>query len=284
VQGHVYLVRGITPGAHDLLGAIRLLSEDDTGWTFAWRVLRTWPVQRNRGDVADPYWLAADPPESLAAVDVDALVDLLGRIREIARKKLYEIPEDVRSRFADYLTGDEKGVTRLLPRARYDPLVEGRGGGAYFSFATKRLDYDQAPDVGFDQGMYWSVGVGNSAGFLLDLGVVPLESVGSDAGRELPGLAEKSREAWQLLWKIAPLDEGRMNRAISREDEEAARRIDLEGRAGPAVGHTYLIRSIRAGEHDVLAVFTTAARDEHGDWIAYRVIWNRKLEPDPKPR
>jgi hypothetical protein len=132
--------------------------------------------------------------------------------------------------------------------------------------------------------MYWSVGVGNSAGFLLDLGVVPLESVGSDAGRELPGLAEKSREAWQLLWKIAPLDEGRMNRAISREDEEAARRIDLEGRAGPAVGHTYLIRSIRAGEHDVLAVFTTAARDEHGDWIAYRVIWNRKLEPDPKPR
>lgn len=284
VAGHVYLVRGITPGAHDLLGAIRLLAEDDTGWTFAWRVLRTWPVVRTRGDVTDPYWLAADPPESLAAVGVDALVDLLARIREVARRKLYDIPADVRSRFADFLAGEEKGVTRLLPRGRYDPLVEGRGGGAYFSFATKQLDYDHEPDISFDQGMYYSGLYGGNAGLLLDLGVVPLESIGSDAGREPPGLAEKSREAWQLLWKIAPLDEGRMNRAISREDEEAARRIELVGRAGPAVGHTYLIRSIHPGQHDVLAVFTTAARDEHGDWIAYRVIWNRKLEPDPKPR
>jgi hypothetical protein len=38
----------------------------------------------------------------------------------------------------------------------------------------------------------------------------------------------------------------------------------------------------RGDEHDGPAVFMTVARDEHGDWIAWCVIWSRKLEKKPE--
>jgi hypothetical protein len=53
-------------------------------------------------------------------------------------------------------------------------------------------------------------------------------------------------------------------------------------RAAPGLRSGTPIRSILPGEHDVLAVFTTAA-DEHATGSS-GVIWNRKLEQDPKPR
>jgi len=45
-----------------------------------------------------------------------------------------------------------------------------------------------------------------------------------------------------------------------------------------------LIRSILPGKHDILAAFTTAAVDDEGTWIVWRVLRNRSLAGEPKPR
>ncbi len=283
-NGHAYLVRGITPGAHDLLAAFTPIAQDEHGWTIAWRVLHTWPVQRNRGETPDPYWMMPDPPAVFSSQSVEALVDLLARIRAVAQPKLLEMPAGLKERFASLLTAEGTGITRLLVRGRYDPLIEKREGGACYSFATGEHDYDREPDLMLEQGMYRSGLYGPGAGLVLDLGAIPIESVGASVGREPVGLNERGREAWRFLWTLKSIDGSRQERAISSEDQARSDRLELRRGAGAEVGHSYLMRSILAGEHDVLAAFTTASRDEHGDWIAYRVIWNRKLKKDAEPR
>jgi RNA polymerase sigma-70 factor (ECF subfamily) len=282
--GHAYLVRGITPGAHDVLATFTPIARDEDGWTIAWRVLRTWSVQRNVREVGDPFWMMPDPPAFLASQTVEALVDLLARIRVAAQAKLFKMPAGMRERFASFLTGEGTGITRLLTRGRYDSIVEKRGGGAYYSFATGENDYDREPDIVVDQGVYGSGFYGSSAGLILDLGAIPVESVSAEVGSEPAGLRDRSREAWRFLWTLRALDEGSQSGAISREDRTTASRLELVHGAGSELGHSYLVRSIVTGAHDVLAVFTTAARDEHGDWIAYKMIWNRKLKKDAQPR
>ncbi|HEV8113762.1 MAG TPA: sigma-70 family RNA polymerase sigma factor [Planctomycetota bacterium] len=282
--GHAYLVRGITHGAHDVLAAFTPIAQDEYGWTIAWRVLHTWPVQRNRGEMPDPLWIMPDPPAFLASQSVEALVDLFGRIRTVAQAKLFEMPAELKERIASLQGGERTGVARLLTRGRYDAVIEKRGGGCYYSFASGENDYDREPDIELEQGMYRSGFYGSNTGLLLDLGAIPIDSVGASAGKEPAGLNDRGREVWQFLWALKPVDGGRQARAISGDDEATSNRLELRRGVGAEVGHTYLLRSVLAGEHDVLAVFTTAARDEHGDWIAYRVIWNRKLATEPKPR
>jgi hypothetical protein len=61
-------------------------------------------VQRNRGDVTDPYWLAVlpNPSRRSASTRCDLRIDTRGREDEA-----FDVPADVRSRFAS-LDGEEK--------------------------------------------------------------------------------------------------------------------------------------------------------------------------------
>jgi hypothetical protein len=193
------------------------------------------------------------------------------------------MPAGLKERYSRLLVAEGTGITRLLSMGRYGPLLDESGGGAYYSFANGAHDSEREPDLLLDFGMYASGVYGRNTGYVLDLGATAIESLGAGAGNEPDGLNDRAREAWSLLWTMKVVDDGPQGLAISSEDAATALRLELV-RTGAEVGHTYLVRSITLGDHDVLAAFSTAARDEHGDWIAYRVIWNRKLEKPSKSR
>jgi RNA polymerase sigma-70 factor (ECF subfamily) len=281
--GHAYLVRGITPGAHDVLAAFVPVANDERGWTIAWRVLHTWPVTRTRVAVDDPYWILPDAPAVLAGQSAEALLELFAGIRSAARAKLFDVPAGLKERYASLLEREDCGIARLLTLGRYGPFLDGRFAGAAYSFATRESESEREPDLELERGMYRTAYHGGGPGLLLDLGAIPIDAVGGSAASEPAGLSDDDREAWRFLWTAAPATD-RRGLALSPADGETSRRLQLDRGVAPAIGHTYLMRSILPGEHDVLAVFTTAARDEHGDWIAYRVIWNRKLKKDTEPR
>jgi hypothetical protein len=79
-------------------------------------------------------------------------------------------------------------------------------------------------------------------------------------------------------------EKGEREHALSRADETRSSVLGFESVVPAKLGHSYLVRCILPNEHDILAVFTTAAMDEAGVWIVWRVLWNRSLRDESKPR
>jgi hypothetical protein len=95
-------------------------------------------------------------------------------------------------------------------------------------------------------------------------------------------LSPANREIWELLWTLRAADQGANGRAVSLLEESRVRQFVPVRTVPGRIGHTYLLRSIVAGEHDVLAAFSTVDRDEHGDWILWQRIQERDLKSAPK--
>src|SRR5438270_7086486 len=74
-------------------------------------------------------------------------------------------PEADRINYAEFLSQPNTGLLRLLPREIYESdtnkankkTLTLRGGGAYFSFTTLSHEYDNATDIGLEQG-YLQIG------------------------------------------------------------------------------------------------------------------------------
>ena len=92
-------------------------------------------------------------------------------------------------------------MARILPRGRFDALIERRGGGAYWSFVKRDNSYDKEPDLELQQGMFMSGFYGGNEGRLLDLGEMPLEDVEADPARAPRVLDEQGRRVWAHFFK-----------------------------------------------------------------------------------
>lgn len=210
-------------------------------------------------------------PEILARLEEASIADfqnLLREIRSIATKRLLTPPDHVQARYAEYRTGDRTGLARILPRGKYDLIVEPRGGGAYWSFKTGSNSYDAEPDLELQNGEYHTSFYGGTTGFLMDLGDHPIDDVDADPDRPPAGLDETGLARWAWLWKEAePRDEKRPDRRELRgENPGLTDRVKAEPR------HTYLLRAILPGEHDILVVFRPVDEDETGVTLIYRIL------------
>jgi RNA polymerase sigma-70 factor (ECF subfamily) len=282
--GRAYLLRAINPLGHDLLVGFTVLQQDEVGSTIAWRILHAWPMASRWNPGNDPYWWVADPPEAMSTREVDSLVSSLDRIRAAARAKLLTVPAEVTAHFAEVLALPQTGVARLLTYQRYQALVEAGDGGAHFSFTTGANTSGLAADIGLGVWGYEHACFGPNCGYLLDLGAIPIESVGEALGPPPPGLSQRDKERWSFLMTLPSPEKGKRTRPLGRDDEVRARQCEFPIGVRPEVGHACLVRSIVAGDHDVLAVFTTAAVDEAGAWIVWRMLWNRSLVDESSPR
>jgi branched-subunit amino acid aminotransferase/4-amino-4-deoxychorismate lyase len=264
MPGRAYLVRGITPGKHDVLAAFEAIAEDENGWTIAWRILRIGPAAAPSAHRADPYWWVPPPPAWQAEADLAPLIAVLDETRAAAQSKLFDPSPELRARFRASLAQTGTKLARLLSGERYAAVVLAPDAGSAYSFAAGKNVAIESSDLRID-GERYEVRLEKSAcGVLLDYGVRTLESVGGSRDDRPEDLSSADREVWELLWDLQPADKGRLGRAIAAADEARVVRFAPARALEARLAHTYLLRSIVAGDHDVLVAFSTVDRDEHG--------------------
>ena len=79
-------------------------------------------------------------------------------------------------------------------------------------------------------------------------------------------------------------ERGRRSQRAPDQDELREEQLKFARGVRPELGHTCLVRAIVPGNHDVLAAFTTAAMDDAGTWIVWRVLRQRSLREESKPK
>src|SRR5215204_5277937 len=133
----------------------------------------------------------------------DVLKELEAKRAELAslEKKVLDPSDADRDANAEFLSGSDTGLIRLLPRETYSTngkrTLTINGGGAYYSFALSTHEYGRGSDISLEQGQL-SVGVaGFDYGLLLNVGDVPLNQLTSDhlAIRALLAYAPATTEA-----------------------------------------------------------------------------------------
>lgn len=254
VAGHSYLLRSILPHEHDHLVAFRVMDVSPQSVVLVGRVIKTWPVAEPR---RKPWpaieWSYADAPDWLLQLDDPALFALRDDIEDQVADRLLTVPATVIAEHPELVGVPNAGLARLCPRGRYDFETPVRGGFAYYSFVTGSHDYDEEPDLSWSADQFTSGFAGNNLGAFLDLGDLPLADV--SASTPPAGLAPEQRTTWDALH--AP--------ALS-EDMVPFSMVPV------VIGHTYVLRSVLEGEHDVLAAFRPVQQDERGMTIAWRVL------------
>ena len=133
-------------------------------------------------------------------------------------------------------------------------LVGLRGAGSFLSFATGIQDYDHEPDIALDQ-VFQSGFYGGTVGLVVRLDATKLGDV---------------------------VDE----RSIPAVYEERIRKAAQSTQAVVGLGVSYLVRSVMAGEHDLVAAFEVIGRDDKSATIAWRVLklWDTpRHEQTPRP-
>ena len=227
------------------------------------------------GSTATP----SGPPQGVSTRDVGTmqvpdLIDLATKIRQRVEDSLLTPPENIKNRYASLLSRSDAGVGRILPRGKFDHVIEKRGGGAYYSFATRDNSYDKEPDLTLDSGNYSSGFYGGTFGYVLDLGAVSIEAVPDSPSVAPPGLDEKSRAIWEFLWS----DAGSTRNAYSEDFAKRKNALGISHTSAAAqVGHAYVVRAILLGEHDHLVAFAPVDDDEFGLTLVWRILKNWPL-------
>ena len=80
----------------------------------------------------------------------------------------------------------------------------------------------------------------------------------------LPG---DKAEAWAFLWEDIPAE-----RNGRRAYQKRGRKLGLRDRAKAEPEHTYLLRAVLPGEHDILVAFRDVHRDDHGHTLVFREL------------
>lgn len=258
---------------------------------------------------------AVPQPNAERAEAIRRLLDEAAMVQSELRRKLLEpAPEYVAMAAA---LGPNGGAARLLDRVRFsfelrNPLGVS-GGGAYYSFANRSNSFDDEPDLafeGFEDGVFQIESSRSDMGFIVDLGDLPLESLGFEPSRPPGTLDSENAERWKVLFGTESGSEvvkawKKLEREPSAEDRkkeffelmdtlknrgpEAAEQLQLkrrqEGADGARMGRTYLLRSFRSGDHDHCVAFRTVAVDDYGYTIVWRVLkqFPMKRERDRAP-
>lgn len=215
---------------------------------------------RSAGSVLDVAVAEDAPLEALAA-------DLLAVHKTIDRR-LLTVPDRLRTTHASLLAQPDTGIGRILPRGKFEKLLTMPGGGAYWSFATRSNSYQESPDVELQNGSFSSGFYGSSIGYLIDLGTLPLERVPDGPGILPSPLDESQRGVWEFLWS----ERGEGPRGYAPDFTERASALGAPRQATAIVGHTYVLRAILPGEHDILVAFASVEGDENGHTLVHRVL------------
>lgn len=186
------------------------------------------------------------------------------RERLIDMEKVFLAPsaEDLSS-LEEFLRQPNTGVTRLMPREKYDQHMLTRGAGAFYSFNGLTHDYGKGADILLEQGAFRVGFAGANFAFIGLLGDLPLDAITVEhpgvrflAGFETPSLEPDARE------------QQRRTKA-GFEAEGFAYRNTLPA----TVNRTYAVRSVNYGGSDLLIAFRVTRQDGDGSLIlAWKIL------------
>lgn len=272
--GTTFLVRTVGEGDFDLLAALEVLADDDFGITFAWRILKSWPISPRPGGRSMPSPLTTPPPSPrwLAELGAVELLELQDQLWKVSEPRLFAPAPDLVEHWADLLREPDTGIVRLFDDERWSPLLSVAGGGTCASFEKDTRAMTYGANVALSKGRYRSAFWGGDLALLLHLGDVDPRNI-----REfVPEPHEAgARERWDLLWNLrAPIAGPREEREVPEQIRERLRALELEGSRTALSGHTYLLRSAPSDptRPDLLACFRDVASDEHGRTLVWRIL------------
>jgi len=192
----------------------------------------------------------------------------------VLEKKILEPSAADREANAEFLSGSDTGIIRLLPRETYDTggkrTLTIRGGGAYYSFVNSTHEYGRGSDIELQQGNLQVGFAGFDHGLMLNVGDVSLNELTPDhlAVRALldfqPAMKETEiRKEQRALWQ-------------GIETGGFLFKADLPAK----VGNTYLLRSISYDDSDIAVAFRVTRKDTDGSLILiFKIL---KKFPAPK--
>lgn len=287
--GRTHLLRSRSAGVADKLYAFQSIAADEHGQTLAWRKLHEWPIANpNQNGTRKPRTISTPQlgraPEWMTSASIVQLLDWLERVRASATSKVLAVPAEIEAEYLPLFADHHGEVVKLVKPGPFNALVSERWGGSELSFFIPRArDLPRHGTTLRLDGTYMEVGIwGGDEGWELDLGPLPLGAV-TTAERVPDTLAPADRDVWEFLWEARA--DGNDESLLAPDTQARARAFDRDQK--PRVGHTFLMRSIRADDsapelaHDLTVALHVVARDEYGFIVAWRVL--RELPP-PAPR
>ena len=163
-----------------------------------------------------------------------------------AEEKAFLAPssEDLAT-YQEFLRQPDTGMTRLMPREKYDKNMLTRGGGAFYSFNRLTHDYGKGSDILLEQGSLRAGFAGADFAFLGLLGDLPIEAV----TEELPGV--RYLASFKTPSAEPDAREQQRRTAVGFEAEGFAYRSFLPA----SLNKTYIVRSVSYSWSDLLVAF-----------------------------
>lgn len=181
------------------------------------------------------------------------------RMKKIETQFLSAAPEDLEA-FASFLQQPGTGIIRLMPRNKFDKILQMRGGGAYYSFSRLTNEYGYGSDIGLEQG-HLSVGfAGANFGMLTVLGDVALDEVKP----ELPAVEYLSAFNTPLKLSGARVQQHQVSAGYTIGE------VTYKDRFPVRLHNTYVLRSINYDSSDILVAFRVVRSDTDGSLI---IVW-----------
>jgi hypothetical protein len=196
------------------------------------------------------------------------IASLMEKLRS-QEAKFLSVSDADKTTHASFLSQPDTGITRLMPREKYDGFLLTRGGGAYFSFVRLTHEYGFGSDLSLEQSNFRVMFAGADIGFLTNLGNTPLESV------TLESAGVQFLSSFIAPSKLSEAREQQQRAGIGFEALGSAYKINTPA----AINTTYALRSINYNNSDVVVAFRTIRQDSDGSIV---FLW-KILKRFPKP-
>jgi RNA polymerase sigma factor (sigma-70 family) len=274
VDHHLYVVRSVLPGEHDVLAAFEILDHDEKSVTIAWRVLNSFDVPSTRASIERRPVLPVPTPE-LVALSTEQLIDLHKQLVDRAQHLILSVPQPLDPAYARYSSQRDGGLARIAERGRFKSILDLDGAGAYWSFTMRSNDYQKEAQIELQQGQFSSGFAGRDRGFVLRLAKVPLDAI-SDKG-PIPGVDPAVQKRVDFLRDLVPvaMSESSNDLEVDAKDVLRADEMGLRQGAIANLGDSYLVRCVQTGQQDVLAAFQVVAKDDAALTLAWKILRQR---------
>ena len=196
------------------------------------------------------------------------IASLMEKLRS-QEAKLLSVSDEDKATHVSFLRQPDTGITRLMPREKYDGFLLTRGGGAYFSFVRLTHEYGSGSELSLEQSNFRVMFAGADIGFLTNLGNTLLENV------SLESAGVQFLSSFVAPTKLSDAREQQQRTGVGFEANGSAYKANIAA----AVNTTYALRSVNYSDSDVIVAFRPIRQDSDGSIVFLWKILKRFPTP-----
>jgi len=183
--------------------------------------------------------------EKLKKLNDEQLISFIQMTRKAMDERFLTPSPEILVKWSHFVDKPNSGVNRILEQGEFEGLTTGQGGGAYFSFLSRRNDY-RKPDINLEGGCFYSGFSGKDFGF-----INPIEQ------RTIENITLNDVPEFLLL-----------------EDVDILYVKSRTGDWNPSaeLNRTYVIRSVHWKAIDLLAAFEVVQKDRNGVTLVWKIL------------